>query len=486
MPSIAKFSIQSLNDFFTYSDCSAQGSLEELMILYGENGSGKTSILNLLFHLLSSQTKKGHLTYIAETPFKSLRVELSDGTVVSATRDKGVSSIPIEFAVTRPGEKRVQYLFIPADRRDAYLQELFQKQFIRTASASAANKVKDWRNNDRLRLLNLSGKSSSALMPHSDEFALERYWAAIRSIGITPYLVPTDRSIKSDAVEIRPSPMRFDPARDDAQEIMAKARAALLREALAAATRYLTKQIIKATNVGSKNTNDIFTELIRRVAADGGGVHEQNFDDDLTAALADLESLEINYSRFSRLGIAPELNFESLIPVINNASPARKPIIEKIIRPYIDSLSARLKALNPVGDSIETFLDLLNGLLSFKKITFSPAGGFQMDGPCKEKLDPGQLSSGEQQLLLMFCYLLASRESDCIFMIDEPEISLNVRWQRLLVEYMKKIVRGTNCQLIVATHSIELLTQYSDKVVALDPSISAAGIRSNEATAEDN
>jgi len=48
-------------------------SLDELnispFILYGNNGSGKTTILKLLFHLLSSNQKREHYTFIAKTLF---------------------------------------------------------------------------------------------------------------------------------------------------------------------------------------------------------------------------------------------------------------------------------------------------------------------------------------------------------------------------------------------------------------------------------
>jgi ABC-type uncharacterized transport system ATPase subunit len=41
-----------------------------LMILYGDNGSGKTTILRLIFNLLSPEDRAGHRSYLARTSFK--------------------------------------------------------------------------------------------------------------------------------------------------------------------------------------------------------------------------------------------------------------------------------------------------------------------------------------------------------------------------------------------------------------------------------
>ena len=60
-----------------------------------------------------------------------------------------------------------------------------------------------------------------------------------------------------------------------------------------------------------------------------------------------------------------------------------------------------------------------------------------------------------------------------IIIIDEPEISLNVKWQRSLVQTLLDCVEGRAVQFILATHSIELLTHHKDHVLQLLPDGSA-------------
>src|SRR5712691_5540048 len=44
--------------------------LSRLLILYGDNGSGKTTILRLVYHMLSKEDDQGHRSYIARVPFR--------------------------------------------------------------------------------------------------------------------------------------------------------------------------------------------------------------------------------------------------------------------------------------------------------------------------------------------------------------------------------------------------------------------------------
>lgn len=60
--------------------------ISNLFIFYGDNGSGKTTVLHTLFHLLSSEDGKSHKTFVSRIPFKRFSVELANGTVIEARR----------------------------------------------------------------------------------------------------------------------------------------------------------------------------------------------------------------------------------------------------------------------------------------------------------------------------------------------------------------------------------------------------------------
>lgn len=72
------------------------------------------------------------------------------------------------------------------------------------------------------------------------------------------------------------------------------------------------------------------------------------------------------------------------------------------------------------------------------------------------------LSSGEQQIVSLVLKIIAHAERGCLFLIDEPEISLHVSWQRVLPRVLATIARYFFCDILVATHSPLLISSVSD------------------------
>lgn len=138
-----------------------------------------------------------------------------------------------------------------------------------------------------------------------------------------------------------------------------------------------------------------------------------------------------------------------------------------LLNPYIESLDGRLQAVRSIYKIVDKFISIVNDLLSDKKIGFHLSQGFFIKNTFGESLEPSQLSSGEQQLLLLFCYVLVARDVSSIFIIDEPEISLNIKWQRKLVQALLDITEDADIQFIFASHSLEIISQHRSKVIKL-------------------
>src|SRR4030095_15456632 len=68
---------------------SKHSSDDRLGILYGDNGSGKTTILKLLYHLLSPIDNRGHKSVLGQTKFERFEVILSNKVAVIARRSRG-------------------------------------------------------------------------------------------------------------------------------------------------------------------------------------------------------------------------------------------------------------------------------------------------------------------------------------------------------------------------------------------------------------
>lgn len=82
---ISKIFIEDLFGQFTYEfppKDTDHPDLSRVLILYGDNGSGKTTILKLLYHLLSPSERRNHRTFLAGVPFKKFEVLFKDGTKI--------------------------------------------------------------------------------------------------------------------------------------------------------------------------------------------------------------------------------------------------------------------------------------------------------------------------------------------------------------------------------------------------------------------
>ena len=78
------------------------------------------------------------------------------------------------------------------------------------------------------------------------------------------------------------------------------------------------------------------------------------------------------------------------------------------------------------------------------------------DNPEKE-LALSQLSSGEKETVVLFYQLLFDVPDNVILLVDEPEISLHVAWQREFAEDIKTVVESKGITALIATHSPQFI-----------------------------
>lgn len=80
-------------------------------------------------------------------------------------------------------------------------------------------------------------------------------------------------------------------------------------------------------------------------------------------------------------------------------------------------------------------------------------------GDTTKAMKSNLLSAGEKQMLSFISY--NTFYHDTIFIIDEPELSLHVDWQRILFPTL--LEQGMNNQFIIATHSPFIYSKYPEK-----------------------
>lgn len=131
----------------------------------------------------------------------------------------------------------------------------------------------------------------------------------------------------------------------------------------------------------------------------------------------------------------------------------------KALKIYFDDFDEKYQIYENFVNQLELFTDIINDKLDFKKIEISREEGiFIEDNDVKgKKLSLSQLSSGEKQEIILFYKLIFETPENTLLLIDEPEISLHIAWQKKFMDDLYKIIKFKNLNVIVATHSPQII-----------------------------
>ncbi|WP_171493124.1 AAA family ATPase [Acinetobacter nosocomialis] len=112
-----------------------------------------------------------------------------------------------------------------------------------------------------------------------------------------------------------------------------------------------------------------------------------------------------------------------------------------------------------IDEAIESYCKVINCFFINKKVVFNELSSeIYVEKNNNKKIGIEKLSSGEKQILLIFTKLYLndledkdSTENKYWIIYDEPEISLSIEWQEIL---LNKILESNKCEfLLSATHS---------------------------------
>jgi energy-coupling factor transporter ATP-binding protein EcfA2 len=432
-PLISKIQVDDL--FYTYSYIlqptrSAWPESDRLMLLYGNNGAGKTTILNLLYHLLNPEPYGGHRSFVGRIPFRRFEVQLIDGISVTALRSNKCD----------PGNYNI--------------------------------KIKD---SSGAIILEWAWQSESTRRPDKEEPGYVSLCSFLKNLKITFHYLRDNRRIEGSVRSHGPSfPHRlaaiaeeayFVSDIEEAEEMFSPKR--LLQHSIDAAIQWFQQQALSATNIGYTSVNSIYRDIIKRIVKPGRA-KSKTPETKTEHLIESLFRLKEKNNAFARFGLTPDLDIEDIIASLKSSHSQHITMLNTVLGPYLEGHQARLDALQELQSVMSSFVSLLSEFYTHKTTTIHLERGLQIKTDTGQELQPEMLSSGEKQLLLLFCNAISARKDRTILIIDEPEISLNVTWQRRLIPALLNCMSGTAFQIILATHSIEILAQYQHCVTPLD------------------
>ena len=214
-------------------------------------------------------------------------------------------------------------------------------------------------------------------------------------------------------------------------------------------------------------------EKCQRESGELGSSLDSSFPQRLLEAqlppLATKENIQKEYTRQSeyrnRLMEAGLLAAETSVPLIPEGLAENE---RKVLWVYLEDIKKKLKIFDPLLLQVELLKDIVNSRFLYKKLSIDKDKGFIFESDHDGSIVPPKaLSSGEQHEIVLTYGLLFKASPGSLILIDEPELSLHVTWQRKFLEDIAKISKLADLDFLVATHSPSIIHNRRDLMVKL-------------------
>jgi predicted ATP-binding protein involved in virulence len=155
------------------------------------------------------------------------------------------------------------------------------------------------------------------------------------------------------------------------------------------------------------------------------------------------------------------------MPITLDALDQLRDFERAVMSLYIHDTGSKFDLLGDIADRITLLLEIVNRKFRHKQIGISRDEGLVALGDDGSRVGLNLLSSGEQHELVLIYDLLFAVLSNSLVMIDEPELSLHVVWQKAFLTDLISIVKTTQFDVLLATHSPFIVGDKTELMVPL-------------------
>lgn len=181
---------------------------------------------------------------------------------------------------------------------------------------------------------------------------------------------------------------------------------------------------------------------------------------------ARLDALHETQRRLKELGLLDQLPVE--IEDLSGVDAGRLAALAI----HMEDTTRKLAVFAELIPRLERLRDTLGRRFLHKRLEFSREEGLRFISARGEEIPLNVLSSGEQHELILLYTLLFDVGPGTLVLLDEPELSLHLSWQREFMQDLVEIAQLNGFDAIVATHSAQIVGSYRHLLVELKGELS--------------
>ena len=234
-------------------------------------------------------------------------------------------------------------------------------------------------------------------------------------------------------------------------------RAPYLAERVA---RFIADAQVNYRRFFRSNEPDFLSAIIERL-------HAGTQPDTTTAHVVDrLAAVRAQEDEYERLGVERDRwDFELAREYLEALSEPTAAEGLSVMTAAVEVLESRAKEQKLLAERLLTFESTVNSYLRDKELRVEPRRGLLITGAAGDLLAEDSLSSGEYHLLYLMVAALTTQRRGTVLAIDEPELSMHISWQRKLIDSLLDCASNASPQLLLATHSPDIVGAYRDYLV---------------------
>ena len=432
-------------------------SAERVTIIHGPNGFGKTVILKMIAGLVDGKT-----AIFEHVPFDEFSITLDDGTarIIRRYTDKdqqGRPQVRLEFLTRDAGGVVAPVAPLPAPEIPRRVLSKVDQNVPGPYHLSGAGWVDDSGNSYSLdEIIEMFPRAAEAL---PREYRIGRIFDISKDLQV--FFVETNRlgaetpTLRQTATlhnyyigvsGERPAELPTPRVRQYSDDIVQRIRTVL--------TDYARH---------SQDRDRTFPERLVRFVRDG---YTKLPEREILDRMADLEN------KRRRLISLALLDREGGLRDLTEEDVRRAP---EALTIYVGDIAEKLKVFDDLARRIGALVDIVNSRFKYKHLAVTREHGFRVFSGSNQPIDLQDLSSGEQNELVVLYELLFRGPTSGLILVDEPEISLHVAWQSRFLSDLISILEPTDAYAIVATHSPVIIGPRSDLAVELKGPDTAPG-----------